>query len=100
MLKGKQTVMGLDTYENEATQNTHVNTETKKKQKLWFLGNDITHTRTSQHMHEFSLSVQARSCVRRSLPRKPNLHRNRAEAKQNIKYKIQQPNMLKDIKKT
>ena len=36
MLKGKQTVMGLDTYENEATQNTRVNTETKKNKNYGF----------------------------------------------------------------
>ena len=29
MLKGKKTVKGLETYEKQATQNTHVNTETK-----------------------------------------------------------------------
>ena len=30
MLKGKQTVMGLETYENEATLNTHVSAVTKQ----------------------------------------------------------------------
>ena len=30
MLKGKQTVIGLETYEKEATQNKHVNAETKQ----------------------------------------------------------------------
>ena len=30
MLKGKQTVMGLETYEKETTQNTHVSVETKQ----------------------------------------------------------------------
>ena len=30
MLKGKQTVMGLETYEMEATKNTNVNAETKQ----------------------------------------------------------------------
>ena len=30
MLKGKQTVMGFETYENEATLNTHVDAETKQ----------------------------------------------------------------------
>ena len=29
MLKGKQIVMGLETHEKEATQNTHVSAETK-----------------------------------------------------------------------
>ena len=60
----------------------------QNKQKLGFLGNGITHARTGLRMHEFSLRAQARSCVRKSLPRKPNLHRNRAEAKQNVKRKI------------
>ena len=60
----------------------------QNKQKLGFLGNGITHARTGLHMHEFSLRAQARSYVPRSLPRKPNLHRNRVEAKQNIKRKI------------
>ena len=60
----------------------------QNKQKLGFLGNDITHTRIGLRTHEFSLHVQARSYICRSLPRKPNLHRNRAEAKQNTKRKI------------
>ena len=30
MLKGKKTVMGFETYENEATLNTHVDAETKQ----------------------------------------------------------------------
>ena len=30
MLKGKQTFIGLETYEKEATQNTHVSVETKQ----------------------------------------------------------------------
>ena len=54
MLKGKQTFMGLETYEKEATQNTHVSVE-QNKQKLRFLGNSITHIRTGLHTHEFSL---------------------------------------------
>ena len=45
--------------------------QNKTKQKLWFLGNDITHARTGLRMHEFSLRAQARSCVHRSLHRKP-----------------------------
>ena len=60
----------------------------QNKQKLGFLGNGIMHARTSLRMHEFNLRVQAISCVRKSLPRKPNLHKNREEAKQNIKRKI------------
>ena len=30
MLKGKQTVMGFETYEKEGTQKTHVSAETKQ----------------------------------------------------------------------
>ena len=84
MLMGIQTVMRLKTYENETTQSTHAKAETNK-QKLGFLGNSITHTRTGLPTHEFSLCAQARSCIRRSLSKKPNLHRNKAKAKQNIK---------------
>ena len=76
--------MRLETYENEATQSTHVKADTIK-QKLGFLGNSITHARIGLPTHEFSLCAQARSCIRRSLSRKPNLHRNKAKAKQNIK---------------
>ena len=32
MLKGNQTIIGIEKYENEATHNTHVNAEKKKKQ--------------------------------------------------------------------
>ena len=93
MLKGKKIVMEFETYEKEATQNTPVSVETKpKKKKFGFLGNNIMHARTGLCTHEFSLRAQARSCVPRSLPRKPNLHRNRVKAKQNRKHKIQQPN--------
>ena len=66
----------------------HMWMQKQNKQKLGFLGNDIMHTKIGQRTHEFSLRVQARSCVRRSLPKNPNLHRNRAEAKQNVKCKI------------
>ena len=73
MLKGKQIVMGLKTYEKRATQNKHVNAKNKtNKRKLGFLGNGIMHARTSLRTHEFSLRAQARSCIRKSLPRKPN----------------------------
>ena len=44
----------------------------QNKQKLELLGNDIMHVRTGQRMHEFSLRAQARLCVRKSLPKKPN----------------------------
>ena len=64
------------------------NKKTKKKKNLGFLGNDIMHARTGLCTNGFSLRAQARSCMRRSLPRKPNLHRNREEAKQNTKRKI------------
>ena len=60
----------------------------QNKQKLGFLGNEIMHAITGLSTHEFSLRAQARSCVHKSLPRKPNLHKNRAETKQNIKCKI------------
>ena len=60
----------------------------QKKKNLGFLGNDITHARTGLYTNEFSLRAQARSCIHRSIPRKPNLHRNKAEAKQNTKRKI------------
>ena len=53
---------------------------TKTNKKLGFLGNSITHVRTGLRMHEFSLHAQARSCVCRSLPKKPNLHKNKVEA--------------------
>ena len=60
MLKGNQTIIGLEKYENEATHNTHVNAEKKKnKQKLGFLGNGITYARTNLRTHEFSLHAQA-----------------------------------------
>ena len=75
MLKGKHTVIGFETYGKEAY-------KTNKNQG--FLGNGITHTRTGLCKHEFSLCVQARSCVHRFLPRNPNQHRNRAETK-NVK---------------
>ena len=94
MLIGKQIVMGLETFKKRATQNTHVNVETNK-QKLGFLGNGIMHARTGLRMHEFSLRAQARPCVCRSLARKSNLHRNKVEAKQNIRRGNQQPIMLK-----
>ena len=71
MLKDKQTVMGFKTYEKEATQNKHVNAKTKQTKKLGFLGNGITHTRIGQCAHKFSLRLQARSCVSKSLPKKP-----------------------------
>jgi len=45
--------MGLETYEKEATQNTHVNTETKHT-KIRVLA-CITHARTGLRTHEFSL---------------------------------------------
>ena len=83
---GIQIVMRLETYENEATQSTHVKAKTNKNQGSWV---------AASHMLEqvcvrmsSSCVPQARSCVRRSLPRKPNLHTNKAEAKQNIKRKI------------
>ena len=44
----------------------------KTNKKLGFLGNGIMHARTGLCKHKFSLRVQSRSCVRRSLPRKPN----------------------------
>ena len=91
MLKGEQAIMGLKNILKEAKQNKHVNSETKqtkKKKNLGFLGNDITHARTGLCTNEFSLRAQARSCIHRSIPRKPNLHRNKAEAKQNTKRKI------------
>ena len=94
MLKGKQTVMGLETYEKEATLNTHVSAVTKQT-KIRFLGKNITLARTSLCMHEYNLHVQARSCIHRSLPRKPNLLRNRAEAKQNINVKSNNLTYLK-----
>ena len=50
----------------------HIGVQRQNKQKLGFLGNAIMHTRTSLRTHKFSLRVQARSCVRRSLPKKPN----------------------------
>ena len=63
----------------------HVKAEQNKKKKNYgFLGNGITYARTGLCTHEFSLRVQARSCVRRYLPRNPNQHRNRVETK-NIK---------------
>ena len=52
----------------------------KTNKKLGFLGNGTMHARIGLRMHEFSLRVQARSCVHKSLSRKPNLHRNRVEA--------------------
>ena len=79
--------MGHERYEKQATQNTHVSAETKQT-KIRVFGNGIMHVRTSLRTHEFSLRAQARSCVRRSLPKKPNLHKNKAESKQNMKHKI------------
>ena len=60
----------------------------QNKQKLGFLGNGITYAKTGLRTHEFNLRAQARSYVHKYLPRKPNLHKNRAKAKQNIKHKI------------
>jgi len=53
----------------------------KTNKDLGFLGNDITHARISLHTHEFSLRVQAKSCIRSSLPRKPK----NTEPKHNFK---------------
>ena len=61
MLKGKQMVMGLETYRKEAYTERHVKVEQKNKQtnkqtkNYDFLGNGITHARTSLRTHEFSL---------------------------------------------
>ena len=85
MLKGDQANMGLKTYEKEVTQNKHVNEETKQTKKLGFLGNGITHTRIGQCAHKFSLRLQARSCVRRSLPRKPKIEKQgRSQTRQKM----------------
>jgi len=73
MFIGKRTVIGLE---------THVNAETSK-QKLGFLGNNIMHARIGLRTHEFSLHAQARSCVCRSLPKKPNLNKTRVEPNKN-----------------
>ena len=92
MLKGEQAIIGhKNIWKRGYTEQTcECGNKTKKPKKkiLGFLGNDIMHARTSLCTNEFSLRAQARSCIRRSLPRKPNLHRNRAEAKQNTKRKI------------
>ena len=72
----------------------------KTNKNQGFLSNNITHARTSLRTHEFNLRAQARSCVRRSLPKNPNQHRNSERTKQDIKCKTEQPSMLKDIKKT
>ena len=77
MLKDKQTVMGLETCEKMLCKQT-CEDRNKTNKNQGFQDNGITHARTSLRMHEFSLCAQARSCVRRSLPRNPNQHRNRA----------------------
>ena len=61
--------MGFKTYEKETTQNKHVNAKTKqtKNYDFWVMA---THARTGLRTHEFSLRAQARSCKRRSLPKK------------------------------
>ena len=78
MLIGIQIVMRLETYENEATQSTHVKAKTNKNQGSWVA---TSHMLEQVCLHEFSLCAQARSCVCRSLSRKPNLHKNKAKAK-------------------
>ena len=56
--------MGIKIYEKEATQNPQKKKWKQKqnKQKLGFLGNDITHARTGQRTHEFSLRTSS-ACV-------------------------------------
>ena len=63
--------MGLKTCEKEATQKKTCESKNKTNKNLEFLGNGITHARTGLCTHEFSLHAQARSCIRKSLPRKP-----------------------------
>ena len=73
MLKDGQAVMRLKIYEKKATQNKPVKAETKQTNKnLGFLGNGITHARTSLH-------AQARLCVHKSLPRKTKNIENKAQ---------------------
>ena len=59
----------------EAKQNKHVKAKTKQTNKnLGFLGNGITHARTSLH-------AQARLCVHKSLPRKTKNIENKAQTR-------------------
>ena len=66
----------------------------QNKQKLGFLGNDITHTRIGLRTHEFSLHVQARSYICRSLPK--NL-KTQKQSRNQTRYKN---HVYKDRKET
>ena len=59
MLKGNQTIIGLEKYENEATHNTHVNAEKKKTNKnqgFWV---------TASHMLEQIYIRMSLACMRK-----------------------------------
>ena len=85
MVKDKQTDMGFKTYEKEATQNKHVNAETKqtKNQGFWVM--------TSRTLEQVFVLMSS-TCVSRlglayANPYPENLinTKNRAEAKQKRK---------------
>ena len=88
MLKGEQAIIGLKNIWKRGYIEQTCECRNKKKKKIGFLGNGIRHAQIGLCTHEFSLHAQARSCVCRSLSWKPNLHKNRVKAKQNIKHKI------------
>ena len=71
MLKGKQPVMGLKNMWKGGYANKHMKAEAKQT-KIKVSSNGITHARIGLHPHEFHLRAQARSCIHKSLPRKPN----------------------------
>ena len=71
----------------EAKQNKHVKAKTKQTNKnLGFLGNGITHARTSLH-------AQARLCVHKSLPRKTKNIENKAQTRKKKKKKPNSNNL-------
>ena len=81
MLKGGHAIMRLEKCEKRGYIEQTCESKNKTNKNFGILGNGFTHARTGLRTHEFSLCAQARSCVRRSLPRKPK----NIETEQNFK---------------